>query len=53
MPAVTARLLNAVRSGSSDQFEIDSDDRNLRLSATAFTGPGLVDDLGRHGAEET
>jgi diguanylate cyclase (GGDEF)-like protein/PAS domain S-box-containing protein len=35
-PAVSARLLNVVASGVKDQFEIDSEQRNLRLSATGF-----------------
>jgi diguanylate cyclase (GGDEF)-like protein/PAS domain S-box-containing protein len=35
-PEVIERLLGVVRSGSRDQFEIDSDDRNLKLGATAF-----------------
>jgi diguanylate cyclase (GGDEF)-like protein/PAS domain S-box-containing protein len=35
-PEVIERLLGVVRSGSGDQFEIDSDDRNLKLGATAF-----------------
>jgi diguanylate cyclase (GGDEF)-like protein/PAS domain S-box-containing protein len=33
---VIERLLNVVKSGNRDQFEIDSDDRNLKLGATAF-----------------
>ena len=33
---VIERLLRVVRSGEGDQFEIDSDDRNLKLGATAF-----------------
>ena len=33
---VAARLREAVVDGARDQFEIDSDDRSLRLSATAF-----------------
>jgi diguanylate cyclase (GGDEF)-like protein/PAS domain S-box-containing protein len=33
---VVDRLLRIVASGGRDQFEIDSDDRNLRLGATAF-----------------
>jgi EAL domain len=33
---VVERLLEAVKSGNRDQFEIDSDDRNLKLGATAF-----------------
>ncbi len=33
---VVERLLEVVRSGNRDQFEIDSDDRNLKLGATAF-----------------
>ena len=33
---VVERLLRVVRSGEGDQFEIDSDDRNLKLGATAF-----------------
>src|SRR5258708_4289208 len=36
LPAVIERLLNVVRSGISDRFEIDREDRNLRLSATGF-----------------
>ena len=35
-PEVVARLLGVVSSGNRDQFEIDSDDRNLKLGATAF-----------------
>ena len=33
---VVERLLGVVKSGNRDQFEIDSDDRNLKLGATAF-----------------
>jgi diguanylate cyclase (GGDEF)-like protein/PAS domain S-box-containing protein len=33
---VVARLLEVVKSGNRDQFEIDTDDRNLKLGATAF-----------------
>jgi diguanylate cyclase (GGDEF)-like protein/PAS domain S-box-containing protein len=33
---VVERLLAVVRSGEGDQFEIDSDDRNLKLGVTAF-----------------
>jgi diguanylate cyclase (GGDEF)-like protein/PAS domain S-box-containing protein len=33
---VIARLLQVVQSGNRDQFEIDSDERNLKLGATAF-----------------
>ena len=33
---VVERLLAVVRSGEADQFEIDSDDRNLKLGVTAF-----------------
>jgi diguanylate cyclase (GGDEF)-like protein/PAS domain S-box-containing protein len=33
---VIERLLQVIRSGNSDQFEIDSDDRSLKLGATAF-----------------
>ena len=33
---VVERLLGVVRSGNSDQFEIDSDERSLQLGATAF-----------------
>ena len=33
---VAERLLEVVASGRRDQFEIDSDDRDLRLGATAF-----------------
>src|SRR5260370_29483828 len=36
LPEVVGRLLAVVNSGNRDQFEIDSDDRNLRLSVTAF-----------------
>jgi diguanylate cyclase (GGDEF)-like protein/PAS domain S-box-containing protein len=36
LPHVSAWLFAMVASGLSDQLEIDSDDRNLRLSATAF-----------------
>jgi diguanylate cyclase (GGDEF)-like protein/PAS domain S-box-containing protein len=36
LPEVTRWLLSMVASGLSDQLEIDSEDRNLRLSATAF-----------------
>jgi diguanylate cyclase (GGDEF)-like protein/PAS domain S-box-containing protein len=36
LPAVSTRLLGVVKSGTSDQFEIDSENRNLRLGATAF-----------------
>jgi diguanylate cyclase (GGDEF)-like protein/PAS domain S-box-containing protein len=35
-PEVVERLLDVVKNGSRDQFEIDSDDRNLKLGATAF-----------------
>ena len=35
-PEVIERLLEVIKSGSRDQFEIDSDDRNLKLGATAF-----------------
>jgi diguanylate cyclase (GGDEF)-like protein/PAS domain S-box-containing protein len=34
--AVLARLREAVTHGASEQFEVDSDDRSLRLAATAF-----------------
>src|ERR1700679_4152172 len=33
---VVERLLRVVRGGEGEQFEIDSDDRNLKLGATAF-----------------
>jgi diguanylate cyclase (GGDEF)-like protein/PAS domain S-box-containing protein len=33
---VIERLLGVIRSGNRDQFEIDSDQRNLKLGATAF-----------------
>jgi len=33
---VIERLLHVVKSGEGDQFEIDSDDRNLKLGATVF-----------------
>src|SRR6266404_7460796 len=36
LPEVIERLLGVIKSGSRDQFEIDSDDRNLKLGATAF-----------------
>jgi diguanylate cyclase (GGDEF)-like protein/PAS domain S-box-containing protein len=35
-PEVIARLFNVVTHGTSDQFEIECDERNLRLAATAF-----------------
>jgi diguanylate cyclase (GGDEF)-like protein/PAS domain S-box-containing protein len=35
-PEVIARLLRVVANGSRDQFEIDSDDRSLKLGASAF-----------------
>jgi diguanylate cyclase (GGDEF)-like protein/PAS domain S-box-containing protein len=35
-PDVTERLFEVVATGHRDQFEVDSDDRNLRLGATAF-----------------
>ena len=35
-PDVIERLLDIIDSGTGGQFEIDSDDRNLRLGATAF-----------------
>ncbi|MBC7585456.1 MAG: EAL domain-containing protein, partial [Tardiphaga sp.] len=36
LPDVLQWLLSMISRGTSDQFEIDSADRNLRLSATAF-----------------
>jgi diguanylate cyclase (GGDEF)-like protein/PAS domain S-box-containing protein len=36
LPSVTKWLLSMIANGQSGQLEIDSDDRNLRLSATAF-----------------
>jgi diguanylate cyclase (GGDEF)-like protein/PAS domain S-box-containing protein len=36
LPGVQQWLLSMIASSASDQLEIDSDDRNLRLSATAF-----------------
>jgi len=36
LPDVIERLFAVVSSGNRDQFEIDSDDRNLKLGATAF-----------------
>jgi diguanylate cyclase (GGDEF)-like protein/PAS domain S-box-containing protein len=36
LPEVIERLLGVIRSGNRDQFEIDSDDRNLKLGATAL-----------------
>src|SRR5664279_504693 len=35
-PEVIERLLGVLRSGDRDQFEIDSDQRNLKLGVTAF-----------------
>lgn len=35
-PEVVARLLGVINSGNCDQFEIDSDQRNLKLGVTAF-----------------
>ena len=35
-PQVIGRLLDVIKSGSRDQFEIDSDERCLKLGATAF-----------------
>ncbi|GAC1495901.1 MAG: EAL domain-containing protein [Bradyrhizobium sp.] len=35
-PDVIGRLLAVIKSGNRDQFEIDSDDRNLNLGAAAF-----------------
>jgi diguanylate cyclase (GGDEF)-like protein/PAS domain S-box-containing protein len=36
LPEVIERLQGIIRSGNSDHFEIDSDDRNLKLGVTAF-----------------
>jgi diguanylate cyclase (GGDEF)-like protein/PAS domain S-box-containing protein len=36
LPEVIERLLGVIKSGNRDQFEIDSDHRNLKLGATAF-----------------
>jgi diguanylate cyclase (GGDEF)-like protein/PAS domain S-box-containing protein len=36
LPEVIERLLAVINSGNRDQFEIDSDDRNLRLGVNAF-----------------
>jgi diguanylate cyclase (GGDEF)-like protein/PAS domain S-box-containing protein len=36
LPEVIERLLGVIKNGSRDQFEIDSDDRNLKLGAMAF-----------------
>ena len=36
LPEVVERLLAVIKSGNRDQFEIDSDDRDLRLGVTAF-----------------
>ena len=36
LPEVVERLLGVIKTGDRDQFEIDSDDRNLKLGATAF-----------------
>jgi diguanylate cyclase (GGDEF)-like protein/PAS domain S-box-containing protein len=36
LPDVVERLLGVVRSGNRDQFEIDSDHRNLKLGVNAF-----------------
>jgi diguanylate cyclase (GGDEF)-like protein/PAS domain S-box-containing protein len=35
-PEVIERLLGVIASGNGEQFEIDSDDRSLKLGATAF-----------------
>jgi diguanylate cyclase (GGDEF)-like protein/PAS domain S-box-containing protein len=35
-PEVIERLIGVIESGDRDQFEIDSDQRNLKLGATAF-----------------
>jgi diguanylate cyclase (GGDEF)-like protein/PAS domain S-box-containing protein len=36
LPDVIGRLLDVVRAGNGGQFEVDSDDRNLKLGVTAF-----------------
>jgi diguanylate cyclase (GGDEF)-like protein/PAS domain S-box-containing protein len=36
LPEVIERLLDVVKGGSGDPFEIDSDERNLKLGVTAF-----------------
>lgn len=36
LPVVIERLLGVIRSGNGEQFEIDSDHRNLKLGAAAF-----------------
>src|ERR1700737_2407033 len=36
LPEVIERLLGVIKSGNRDQFEIDSDHRNLKLGVTAF-----------------
>jgi diguanylate cyclase (GGDEF)-like protein/PAS domain S-box-containing protein len=36
LPDVIERLLGIIKSGNGDQFEIDSDDRNLKLGVSAF-----------------
>ncbi len=36
LPEVIERLRNVASNGNSNQFEIDSDDRNLKLGVTAF-----------------
>ena len=36
LPEVIDRLRDVVSTGNSDQFEVDSDDRNLKLGVTAF-----------------
>jgi diguanylate cyclase (GGDEF)-like protein/PAS domain S-box-containing protein len=36
LPEVIERLRDVIRSGNRDQFEIDSDDRSLKLGATAL-----------------
>src|ERR1700732_1730307 len=36
LPEVIERLLGVIKSGNREQFEIDADDRNLKLGATAF-----------------
>ncbi len=36
LPAILERLLAVIETGTADKFEIDNEDRNLQISATAF-----------------
>ena len=35
-PAILERLIGVIQTGTGDKFEIDSEDRNLQISATSF-----------------